>query len=144
MGKVRTKGVLTWRSASPLGRASPLCRDPTCQLNSLSKFVFVYMRGGPAKASPPWRDLAIDYRDLAYRRAGNFHINALKRAGPPRRAITFHFTSSVCLRVGYKMKTCTQISDSGFRWKINVVSPGDSAKRASPGRRACFSHVNAR
>ena len=31
------------------------------------------------------------------------------------------------------MKTCTQISDSGFREKINVVSPGDSAKRASPG-----------
>ena len=42
------------------------------------------------------------------------------------------------------MKTCTQISDSGFRGKINVVSPGDSAKQASPGRRASFSHVNAR
>ena len=55
-----------------------------------------------------------------------------------------HFTSSVCSCVGYKMKTCTQISDSGFRGKINVVSPGDSAKRASPGRRAGFSHVNAR
>ena len=26
------------------------------------------------------------------------------------------------------MKTCTQISDSGFRGKINVVSPGDSAQ----------------
>ena len=44
-----------------------------------------------------------------------------------------------------------QISDSGFRGEINVVSPGDSAKRASPGRRAGFSgrragfsHVNAR
>ena len=34
-----------------------------------------------------------------------------------------------------------QISDSGFRGEINVVSPGDSAKRASPGRRASFSHV---
>ena len=96
------------------------------------------------------------------RRAGNFHINALKRAGPPRRASksklrthdkgcldqhfldNFHFTSSVCLCVGYKMKTCAQISDSEFRPKINVVNPGDSAKRASPGRRAGFSHVNAR
>ena len=58
--------------------------------------------------------------------------------------ITFYFTSSVCLCVGYKMKTCTQISDSRFRGKINVVNPGDSAKRASPGRRAGFSHVNAR
>ena len=37
-----------------------------------------------------------------------------------------------------------QISDSGFREKINVVSPGDSAKRASPGSSAGFSHVNAR
>ena len=42
------------------------------------------------------------------------------------------------------MKTCTQISDSGFRVKIDVVSPGDSAKRANPGRKAGFSHVNAR
>ena len=42
------------------------------------------------------------------------------------------------------MKTCTQISDSGFRGKINVVSPGDSAKLASPGKRASFTHVNAR
>ena len=33
------------------------------------------------------------------------------------------------------MKTCTQISDSGFRGKINVVSPGG---------RVGFSHVNAR
>ena len=93
-----------------------------------------------------------------------YFLNALKRAGPPRRAsksklrthdkgsldqhfldsFSFHFTSSGCLCVGYKMKTCTQISDSGFRRKINVVSPGDSAKRASPGRRAGFSHVNAR
>ena len=42
------------------------------------------------------------------------------------------------------MKTCTQITDSGFCGKINVVSSGDSAKRASPGRRAGFSHVNTR
>ena len=39
------------------------------------------------------------------------------------------------------MKTCTQISVSGFRGKINVVSSGDSAKRASLGRRAGFSQV---
>ena len=41
------------------------------------------------------------------------------------------------------MKTCTQISDSGFRRKIYVASAGDSAKRASPGRGGClFLHVN--
>ena len=57
---------------------------------------------------------------------------------------SFHFTSSVCLCVGHKMKTCTQISDSGFRGKINVVNPGDSAKRASPPIQSGFSHVNAR
>ena len=36
--------------ASPLcrGKASPLCRDSASQLNSLSKFVFVHMGGGPA------------------------------------------------------------------------------------------------
>ena len=42
------------------------------------------------------------------------------------------------------METCTQISDSGFCGKINVVMLCDSAKRASPGRRAGFSHVNAK
>ena len=42
------------------------------------------------------------------------------------------------------MKTCMQISDSELRWKINVVSPSDSTKRANPGRRAGFAHVNAR
>ena len=40
--------VFIWRRASPIGRASPLCRDPASQLNYLTKFVFVYMRGGPA------------------------------------------------------------------------------------------------
>ena len=56
-----------------IGRDSPLRRDPTSQLNSLSKFVFVYIqyvRGGPALRT--WRDLAIDYQVLTGRRAGNF------------------------------------------------------------------------
>ena len=39
---------------------------------------------------------------------------------------------------------CTQISDSGFRGKINVVSPRDSAKRANPGSRADFSQAYSR
>ena len=108
----------------------------------------MYFRLYERRASPPWRDLAIDYPRSRLGGLEIFHINVLKRAGPPRRAsksklrthdkvclgqhfwITFHFTSSVCLCVGYKMKTCTQISDSGFRGKINVVNPGDSAKRA--------------
>ena len=96
-------------------RACLLCRDPASQLNSLSKFIFVYRRGG----------LEI------------FHINALKRAGLPRKAklVKAPYTrqslswpaclclgSSVCLCAGYKMKTCTQISDSGFRGEINVVN----------------------
>ena len=52
--------------------------------------------------------------------------------------ITFHLTNSVCLCVGYKMKTCTQISDFGFRGKINVVNPGDSTKWSSQCRRASW------
>ena len=37
-------------------------------------------------ASPPWRDLAIDYPRSRLGGLEIFHINALKRAGPPRRA----------------------------------------------------------
>ena len=36
------------------------------------------------------------------------------------------------------MKIYTRVSDSGFHGKINVVSPGDSAKRANASRRAGF------
>ena len=68
--------------ANPLGRDSPLRRDPASQLNSLSKFVFVYMRRGPV----PLGETSLLTSDISPRRAGNFHINALKRAGPPRRA----------------------------------------------------------
>ena len=144
-----------WRRVSPLGRASPLCRDPASQLNSLSKFVFVYMRGRPALLGG---DLAIDYPRSRLGGLEIFHINALERAGLPRRAskskLRIHTTKfvfasifwiNVCLCVGYKMKTCTQISDSGFRGKINVVSRVTRLSRASPSRRAAFSRVlNAR
>ena len=78
----RIRGVFTWRRASPIGRASPLCRDPASQLNSLSKFFFVYMKGGPALLGEIW----LLTTEISPRRAGNFHINALKRVGPPRRA----------------------------------------------------------
>ena len=43
------------------GGEGPLCRDPASQLNSLSKFIFVYMRGGPALLG-----------EISPRRAGNF------------------------------------------------------------------------
>ena len=86
---------------------------------------------------------------ISPRRAGNFHKSKLRTHDEG--CLDQHFLdnfsfhkSSVCLCVGYKVKTCTQISDSEFRRKIKVVRPGDSAKRASPGRRAGFSHVNAR
>ena len=46
------QGVFIWR------RASPLCRDPASQLNSVSK---LYFRLYERRASPPWRDLATDY-----------------------------------------------------------------------------------
>ena len=64
----------------PLGRASPLCRDPASQLNSLSK-----LRSYEGKAGHPWRDLTIDYPRSRLGGLEIFHINALKRAGPPRK-----------------------------------------------------------
>ena len=131
------KGVFTW------WRASPLYRDPVSQLNSLSK-------GQPSLATSRYW--------LPRSRLGGleiFHINALERASKSKlrthdkSCLDQHFLDNfsfhkLCLCVGYKMKTCTQISDSGFRGKINVVSLGDSAEKASPCRRADFSHVNVR
>ena len=73
--------MFTSRRDSPLGRASTPCRDPVSQLNSLSKLVFVYMREGPALLG----EISLLTTEISPRRAGNFHINALKRAGPPRR-----------------------------------------------------------
>ena len=100
----------------PLGRASPVCRDSASQLNPLSKFIFVYMRGGPALLG----GISLLTTEISPRRAGNFPYKKTL-PWPAFVWITFNFTSSVCLCVGYKMKTCTQISDSGFRVKINVV-----------------------
>ena len=88
--------------------------------------------------------------EILARRAGNFPYKRAKRSAsytcqslswPAFFWITFHFTSSVCLcvHVGHKMKTCTQISEFRVRGKINVVNPGDPA---SPVRRAGFSHIN--
>ena len=121
--------MFIWRRASPLGRASPLCRD-----------------------------LAIDYPRSRLGGLEIFYINAPKRTGPPRGLASqssVHTTKFVLASIFsdnfsfYKFclfmcRLCRQISDSGFRGKIDLVSPGDSAKRDSPGRRTAFSHVNAR
>ena len=73
--------VFTWRRANPLGRASPLCREPV---------ICLYDEG-----SLPWRDLAIDYQRSRLGGLEIFHINAFKRAGPPRRASSVHTTKFV-------------------------------------------------
>ena len=44
--------------------------------------IFVYMRGGPALLG----EISLLTTEISPRRAGNFHINTLKRAGLPRRA----------------------------------------------------------
>ena len=81
---------------------------------SVKFFAKIYSRLYERRASPPWRDLAIDYQRSRLGGLEIFHINAFKRAGPPRRAsksklrthdkvclgqnffwITFHFTSYV-------------------------------------------------
>ena len=134
-----------------VGRANHLCRDRASQLNSLSKFVFVYMRGGqPSLARsrywlPRSRLGGLEIVHFPPGRASKSKLHRHDKGWLDQHFLdNFNFTSSVCLYVGYKIKTCTQISDSGFRGKINVVFAGDSAKRASLVRRASFSQVNAR
>ena len=53
---------------------------------SVKFFVKICFRLYERRASPPWQDLAIDYPRSRLGGLEIFHINALKRAGPPRRA----------------------------------------------------------
>ena len=54
---------------------------------SMAKGVFIWRRASPlGRASPPWRDLAIHCPRSRLGGLEIFHINALKRAGPPKRA----------------------------------------------------------
>ena len=86
------------------------------------------------RASPPWRDLAIDYPRSRLGGLEIFHINALKRASKSklrthdRVCLDQHFLDNVsfhklclfmCTYVGYKM----QISHSGFRgnWVSSIL-----------------------
>ena len=56
----------------------------------------------------------------------------------------YQFLKNVFSKNSLKFVWNSEFSNSGSRGKINVVFPGDSAKRASPGRRTGFSHVNPR
>ena len=49
-------------------------------------FVKICLRLYERRASLPWPDLAIDHSRSRLGGLEMFHINALKRAGPPRRA----------------------------------------------------------
>ena len=75
----RSKGVFIWRRASPLGRANPLCRDPLSQLNSSTKFVFVYMRRGPALLG----GISLLTTEISPRRTGNFPYKRTEEGCPP-------------------------------------------------------------
>ena len=102
---------------------------------SVKLFVKIYFHLYERKACPPWRDLAINYprsrpkegwklsilthlRRLALKSKLRTHDKVC--LGQHLFWITFHFTSSVCLSVGYKMKTCTQISDSNTDLYTNL------------------------
>ena len=108
------------RRAMNMRRASPLPRSCV----SVKFLVEIYYRFYERMASPPWRDLSIVYPRSRLGGLEMFHINTLKRAGPPRRAsksklgytgqslswpvffwITFNFTSSVCLcaNIGFRV-----------------------------------------
>ena len=53
---------------------------------SVKFFVKIYFRLYERRASPPWRDFSIDYQRSRQGGLEIFHTNALKSAGPPRRA----------------------------------------------------------
>ena len=100
-----TKVVFIWTKANPLDRVSPLCRDPASELNSLSKFIFVYMRGGPIVFG--WKFSS---------------VHTTKFVLP-----AFFWITSVCLcvaNVGYKMKIRTQISDYTTRLSEPALEAG--------------------
>ena len=91
-----------YRSGKAGRSVSPYCRDPATGyrlpykqplrgwgLPSLPRsrvsaklFVNICFRLYERRASPPWRDLAIDYPRSRLGGLEIFHINALKRAGP--------------------------------------------------------------
>ena len=56
----------------------------------------------------------------------------------------YQFMKVVFFENSSKFVWNSEFSNSGFLGKINVIILGDSAKRASPGRRASFSHENTR
>ena len=58
---------------------SPLRLDPASQLNSLSKFVLVYIRGGPGLLG----GISLFNTEISPRRAGNFPYKCTTRADPP-------------------------------------------------------------
>ena len=55
-----------------VGRANHLCRDRASQLNYLSKFVFVHMRGGPAVLG----EISLFNTEISPRRAGNIPFSS--------------------------------------------------------------------
>ena len=71
--------LFTWR------RASPLCRDLTSHLAGLFLYRILF-RLHERKASVPRQDLAIQYPRTRLGGLEISHVNAIKRANPPRRA----------------------------------------------------------
>ena len=142
---------------------------------SVKLFVKIYFRlyeSGAALLCGIWLRTT---RYLAQKGCKFFHINALKITVLTRQNvywpasfwIHFHFTSSVSLCVGYKMKTCAQILDSEFHsrkkdvvtlgrltrvsgpagqeswlfpWKHDMKS--STLTMASRAKKACFLHIN--
>ena len=137
--------MFTRRRASPIGSASPLPRSHV-SVKFFVKICFrLYEEGQPSLARSRYWLPRSRLEGLEI-----FHVNSPKRAGPPRRAsksklrthdkgcLDQHFLNNfsfheLCVR---------QYRIPGFVGKL--INPGDLAKRASPGTRAAFSHVNAR
>ena len=73
---IRAKGCLYGGGSVLLvGRANHCCRDRASQLNSLLKFVFVYMRGGPAVLG----GISLLTNEISPNRGGNFPFSSQER-----------------------------------------------------------------
>ena len=95
------------------------------------------------RASPPWRDLAIDYPRSRLGGLEIFHINALKRASKSklrthdRVCLDQHFLDNVSFHKLCLFMCRIENANIAFRvsWEPNnTFNPGDSAKRVSPGQ----------
>ena len=101
-GKKRGKSIFTWCIYGG-GPAVFVRIGLFAEIPRLKFFVKIYFRLYERRASPPWRDLAVVYPRSRLGELHIFHINALKRAGPPPRRASNLVASTSNLRTHDKV-----------------------------------------